>query len=106
MAENKEVAPEQTPATWTLVVDPKNASQSLVQYQGKPVADVIHAAVSLEPIPVPEKGEQRMAIMPVLTLKVVATSLALGTYDSEELKKQQAAKEPVQQELPLGDKKE
>lgn len=82
---------------WALIVDPKQPAKSLVLYKGEPVANVTFAAMTLEPMPV---GDGKMAVLPVLTIKVSTQSLALGTYSAP-------AQEtgPAQQELDLGDKK-
>lgn len=80
---------------WAMLVDPKKPGASMLLYKGEPVGLVQEMKVGVEIVP----GETSQVIRTILSLRIIAQDLALGTFDSEALA---AAKEPVQSELPLG----
>ena len=74
--------------------------ESRVFYKGEPLGLVQQMGVAVELVPA-DAG--KMVPQTILTLRVLVQDLALGTFDSAALAAK--SKEPVQGELPLGDKK-
>lgn len=86
------------PALWTYLVDPKKPFASRIFYKGEPMGLVQAMSVGVELVP-GESGAQ--VPMTILTLRIIAQDLVLGTFDSEAL----AKSAPAQGELPLFEKK-
>jgi hypothetical protein len=90
------------PALWTYLVDPKVPHESRVFYKGEPVGMVQQMGVSVELVP---GAEGKPVPQTILSLRILAQDLALGTFDSVAIAAKEKEKALVQGELPLFEKK-